>query len=95
MRMILALVALSVAAPAVAQGYHIVQGYTRSDGTYVAPHYQTNPDGNVNNNWSTQGNVNPFTGRPGTVNPYGSPNPYGGSQRGSDASNLGNFCGGC
>lgn len=83
MRMILTLVALSVAAPASAQGYHAVQGYTRSDGTYVAPHMQTNPDGNIYNNWSTQGNVNPFTGQAGTVNPYapsGSSNFYGGSR---------------
>ncbi len=43
-----------------------VRGYTRRDGTYVAPHYRSAPDGNFYNNWSTLGNVNPYTGRVGT-----------------------------
>jgi hypothetical protein len=43
-----------------------VRGYYRSNGTYVAPHYRSNPDGNVYNNWSTKGNVNPYTGKAGT-----------------------------
>lgn len=68
-----------------------VHGYTRRDGTYVAPHYRSSPDGNPYNNYSTQGNVNPYTGQAGTVNPYAvqppsvptyqnpyaAPNPYG------------------
>lgn len=29
-----------------------VRGYTRSNGTYVAPHFRTNPDGNPYNNFS-------------------------------------------
>ena len=49
-----------------------VNGYYRNDGTYVQPHYRSNPDGNILNNWSTQGNVNPYTGKTGTVNPYNS-----------------------
>lgn len=49
-----------------------VNGYYRKDGTYVQPHYRSNPDGNILNNWSTQGNVNPYTGKTGTVNPYNS-----------------------
>ena len=44
-----------------------VSGYTRNDGTYVAPHYRSAPDGNFDNNWSTLGNINPHTGRPGTL----------------------------
>jgi len=43
-----------------------VRGHTRRDGTYVAPHHRTNPDGNRSNNWSTKGNQNPYTGKPGT-----------------------------
>ncbi len=43
-----------------------VRGYCKSNGIYVAPHYRSNPDGNAWNNWSTQGNVNPYTGRRGT-----------------------------
>lgn len=43
-----------------------VQGHTRSDGTYVAPHYRSAPDNSYNNNWNTQGNTNPHTGERGT-----------------------------
>jgi len=47
-------------------GSHSVSGYTRSNGTYVAPHHATNPDSTTSNNWSHQGNVNPYTGQAGT-----------------------------
>lgn len=43
-----------------------VRGYYRSNGTYVAPHHRSSPDGNFWNNWSTKGNINPYTGIPGT-----------------------------
>jgi len=43
-----------------------VSGYVTSRGTYVAPHYATNPNGTRNDNYSTRGNVNPHTGEPGT-----------------------------
>jgi hypothetical protein len=56
-----------------AQGYHYVNPYFRSDGSYVQPHYQTNPNGNPNDNWSSRPNTNPFTGQPGTRNPYSNP----------------------
>jgi hypothetical protein len=58
-----------------------VRGYTTRDGTYVAPHYRSSPDGTTLNNWSTRGNVNPYTGQVGTRNPYSQPstsNPYSG-----------------
>jgi hypothetical protein len=48
-----------------------VNSYTRSDGTYVEPHYRTSADDTRTNNYSTKGNVNPYTGRAGTKNPYG------------------------
>lgn len=47
-----------------------VSGYTRSDGTYVQGHYRSTNDGNRYNNYSTQGNTNPYTGQQGTVSPY-------------------------
>lgn len=47
-----------------------VAPHLRADGTFVQGHYQTAPDHNVQNNYSTQGNVNPYTGQPGNVNPY-------------------------
>jgi len=43
-----------------------VRGYYKKNGTYVQPHYRSSPDGNFWNNWSTTGNVNPYTGQPGT-----------------------------
>jgi hypothetical protein len=46
-----------------------VRGYYRSDGTYVPPHHRSDPDGNSYNNWSSIGNVNPYTGEPGTKTP--------------------------
>ena len=39
-----------------------VQGYTRSNGTYVQPHFRSAPDHNPYNNWSALGNTNPYTG---------------------------------
>lgn len=50
-----------------------VRGYYRKDGTYVQPHYRSNPDGNPYNNWSTHPNINPYTGKQGTK--HISPNP--------------------
>lgn len=29
-------------------------GYTRSNGTYVAPYYHSKPDGNPYNNWGSR-----------------------------------------
>jgi hypothetical protein len=49
-----------------------VNGYVRRDGTFVQPHMRPSPDGNPFNNYSTRGNVNPYTGAPGAHNPYGS-----------------------
>lgn len=55
-----------------------VSGYYKKDGTYVQPHYRSDPDSSTNNNWSTRGNVNPHTGKSGTVdsnrNSYGRAN---------------------
>ena len=50
-----------------AQSQVWVNGYTRSNGTYVQGYYRTAPDYTINNNWSTVGNVNPHTGQAGTV----------------------------
>lgn len=48
-----------------------VQGYVKKDGTYVQPHYRSDSDSSRYNNYSTQGNTNPYTGQRG----YESPNP--------------------
>jgi len=67
-RFVLAMLALSsISAFA---GDHYRQGYVRKDGTYVAPSYQTNPNDTKLDNYSSKGNVNPYTGKEGTVDPY-------------------------
>ena len=43
-----------------------VDGYFRNDGTYVQPHYRSSPNSTPLDNWSTEGNTNPYTGREGT-----------------------------
>jgi hypothetical protein len=48
---------------------HDVRGYPRSDGTYVSGHQQTNPNGTKYDNWSSKGNVNPYTGKVGMDDP--------------------------
>jgi hypothetical protein len=47
-----------------------VRGYFRSNGTYVQPHYRSNTDGYRWNNWSVKGNINPYTGKSGKLNPW-------------------------
>ena len=42
-----------------------VNGYFRSNGTYVQSHYRSSPDGIISNNWSTFPNINPYTGKIG------------------------------
>lgn len=67
-----AALSLLVVTPVLAQSSHSVRGYTRKDGTYVAPHRATNPNSTRADNWSTKGNVNPYTGKEGTVDPNAS-----------------------
>ena len=62
---VLALAAVSASAQTV-----IRNGYIRSDGVYVAPSYATAPNDTKLDNYSTKGNTNPYTGKPGTVDPY-------------------------
>lgn len=45
-----------------------VEGYTRSDGTYVEGHYRSSPNDAVSDNYSTDGNINPYTGEEGYRN---------------------------
>lgn len=51
-------------------GEHYTSGYTRQNGTAVQGYHATNPNETKADNWSTRGNVNPYTGQPGTKNPY-------------------------
>jgi hypothetical protein len=43
-----------------------VRGHYRSDGKWVNPHQRSRPDRDISNNYSTKGNVNPYTGKRGT-----------------------------
>jgi hypothetical protein len=83
MRTIVVFIALCASIPVTLADVY-VRGHTRSDGTYVQPHYRTNPNNSTYDNYSTRGNTNPYTGRAGTVDPnrdfYGSQPGYGGSQ---------------
>lgn len=63
------LVAMTVFMSAQADTY--VNGYFRKNGTYVQPHYRTSPNGTTLDNYSTRGNVNPYTGKAGTIDPNG------------------------
>jgi len=48
-----------------------VRGYWKPrTGTYVMPHYRSNPNKSTFDNWSTKGNFNPYTGKRGTRDPF-------------------------
>lgn len=50
-------------------GSHATSGYVRSNGTYVKPSGATNPNRTQFDNYSTKGNVNPYSGAVGTKQP--------------------------
>jgi hypothetical protein len=45
---------------------HAVRSYYRKDGTYVQGYRATDPNNTTHDNYSTVGNVNPYTGKAGT-----------------------------
>lgn len=47
-----------------------VKPYVTQDGTYVEGHHRTSPNDTKIDNYSSQGNINPYTGAPGTRDPY-------------------------
>ena len=65
-----------------AQGTRQVSGYTKKDGTYVAPYTRTKSNTTNTDNYSTQGNTNPYTGTSGSrAQDYSAPaQNYGGGQ---------------
>lgn len=46
-----------------------VAPHYRKDGTYVDGHMRTKPNHTEEDNWSTKGNYNPYTGKPGSKDP--------------------------
>lgn len=70
---------LFVAITSFAQSSVYVSGYTKSNGSYVEPYYRTSPNATRNDNYSTVGNINPYTGASGTKpadSYYSSPKTY-------------------
>ena len=63
-KVLLLIVFLFAAVTSYSQVY--VSGYVKSNGTYVKPHYRTSPNHTRNDNYSTKGNINPYTGSYGT-----------------------------
>ena len=53
-----------------AQSDVYVNGYYKQNGTYVQPHFKTAPNSSMFDNYSTKGNYNPYTGKPGWIDPY-------------------------
>lgn len=48
-----------------------VKGHIRKkSGKYVQPYYKTSPNKTKMDNYSTKGNVNPYTGKKGSEDPY-------------------------
>ena len=65
-KLIFAVALLIVSLCSYAQSSTYVNGYTRSNGTYVQGYYRTTPNSTRNDNYSTIGNINPYTGVAGT-----------------------------
>lgn len=47
-----------------------VKGYFRKDGTYVEPHHRSEPNSTKLDNYTTEGNYNPYTLEDGNRSPY-------------------------
>jgi hypothetical protein len=75
----------------VASAGDYVSGYSRSNGTYVAPHYKTSPNSTVQDNYSYRGNTNPYTGSTGSNYYRSAPSSayYGGSSASSYSNSSG------
>lgn len=69
MKKLILVAAVLAAVPAFAAD-HSVKGYVKKDGTYVEPTRATNPNATKVDNYSSKDNVNPTTGKQGTVDPY-------------------------
>ncbi len=67
MKLLLAVLALLLSTAVLADTH--VRGYYKKNGTYVEPHYRSSPNSTTTDNYSTKGNVNPYTGKEGTKNP--------------------------
>lgn len=58
-----------------AQAQVWVQPHVNKNGVYIEGYQRTAPNDTLFDNYSTRGNVNPYTGTPGTIDPYATPSP--------------------
>jgi len=65
MKKLLAIAVLLIAASS-ANAQTWVNSYVRTDGTFVGGHNRSTPNNTASDNWSTSGNINPYTGSIGT-----------------------------
>jgi hypothetical protein len=65
MRFLIATIMVAALASS-AMAQRTVRGYVKKNGAYVQQHHRTSPDHTQRNNYSAKGNVNPYTGKPGT-----------------------------
>ena len=63
---IVSVVFLFVSVLSYAQSQTRVNGYYKKDGTYVQSHIRQTPNKTNHDNWSTQGQSNPYNGTQGT-----------------------------
>lgn len=68
MKALFTLIVACAAVTASAQTY--VAPYINSNGTVVEGHYRSTQNGTKLDNYTTQGNTNPYNGQSGTVDPY-------------------------
>lgn len=69
MKVWIAVAAALFAVPAVARDTY-VKPYINKNGEYVEGHYRSAPNSTKLDNYSTDGNYNPYTGKKGTVDPF-------------------------
>lgn len=74
MRLILGLAATFLVSTVWSDTY--VNGYYKKDGTYVDGHFKSSPNNTNRDNYSTQTNLNPYTGTAGSKAPDYSQNAY-------------------
>ena len=87
------LIASLLVLPVVAQADNWVNGYQKKDGTYVQGYMKSDSDNYRSNNYSSQGNTNPYTGERGYQrNEYSNPPAYNSGGSRSKSPCYGIYC---
>lgn len=74
--LILAFISTSTFAAERVQGHWKDTDHDGYKDTYVEPYYRSNRNDNPYDNYSTKGNINPYTEKKGSVDPYRQNNSY-------------------